>query len=57
VEVTVAGEAKSEAQRRARVVKGWAFRQLTAEQKDSIRAYLDGGPCPAEYARLDALTK
>lgn len=44
-----AGDAITEEQRRARVVKGWAFRDLPDAEKEAIRAYLDGGPVPAGY--------
>lgn len=46
-----AGDAKTEEQRRARVVKGWAFQKLTDEEIAAIRAYLDGGPVPPGYER------
>lgn len=45
-----AGDARTEEQRRARVVRGWAFRLLSAEQEAAIHAYLDGGPVPSGYA-------
>lgn len=44
-----AGDARTEGQRRARVVKGWAFRNLSDERKQEIVAYLDGGPVPSDY--------
>lgn len=47
-----AGDARTEKQRRARVVHGWAFRDWTPEQETAIRAYLEGGPVPAGYERL-----
>jgi len=52
-----AGDAKTEAQRRARVVHGWVFMNLTTEQKAEIEAYLEGGPVPAGYERVDAVVK
>ena len=51
------GEAKTEEQGRARVVHGWAFRNLTLEEKEAIRAYLDGGPVPKGYEELDRMVK
>jgi hypothetical protein len=47
------GDARSEEQRRARVVHGWAFRDLTDEEVAAIRAYLAGGPVPPGYEELD----
>lgn len=51
------GDAKTERQRRNRVVKGWAFRTLTTEQQAEIRAYLEGGPVPKGYEVLHELTR
>jgi hypothetical protein len=34
---------------RRRVVHGWAFRDLTPEQEQEIRDYLEGGPIPKGY--------
>lgn len=48
------GDAVTEQQRRARVVKGWAFRNPTGEVAAAVEAYLDGGPVPAGYEKLDA---
>jgi hypothetical protein len=48
-----AGDARTEEQRRARVVKGWAFRNLPEHEAEAIRSYLDGGPVPAGYEELD----
>lgn len=53
----MAGEARTEEQRRARVVKGWAFQDLTEAEATEIRAYLDGGPVPAGYEELDRIVK
>lgn len=52
-----AGDARTEEQRRARVVKGWAFRGLPAEEVAAIRAYLDGGPVPVGYEKLDEVVR
>jgi hypothetical protein len=52
-----AGDAKTEEQRRARVVKGWAFRDLSPDQVEAIREYLAGGPVPAGYEKLDEVTR
>lgn len=49
VEKRRAGDARTEEQRRARVVKGWAFMDLPEEKKAAIRAYLEGGPVPEGY--------
>lgn len=38
---------------RRRVVHGWAFRDLTPQEVQEIRAYLDGGPVPEEYKQID----
>lgn len=46
-----AGDARTEEQRRARVVKGWAFMNLTDEESAAIVDYLDGGPVPSGYER------
>lgn len=51
------GEAKIETQRRARVVKGWAFRNLTREEVEAIKAYLEGGPVPKGYEELDRIIR
>jgi len=51
------GDAPDERTRRARVVKGWAFRDLTEEENAAIRAYLDGGPVPAGYEHLDEVVR
>lgn len=51
----MSGEATTEGQRRARVVKGWAFRAMTPEQVAAILSYLDGGPVPAGYEALDRM--
>lgn len=48
-----AGDAHTEEQRRARVVHGWAFRNLTPEQIVAIQSYLDGGPVPSGYEEAD----
>lgn len=45
---------RTEEERRALVVKGWAFRALSPEREAEIRAYLDGGPVPEGYETLDA---
>ena len=42
---------------RDRSVKGWAFRDLPAEEKDAIRAFLAGGDCPEKYRRSYALAR
>ncbi len=51
------GEAKTETQRRTRVVKGWAFRDLSEVECAAIKAYLSGGPVPVGYEKLDEVTK
>jgi len=53
----MAGEAKTEEQRRARVVHGWAFANHSPELCEAILVYLDGGPCPPEYAAVDKVVK
>lgn len=52
-----AGDAPDERTRRARVVKGWAFRDLTSEEEAAIRVYLDGGPVPPGYEELDRVVR
>lgn len=52
-----AGDALTEEQRRARVVKGWAFMDLTPEETQEILDYLDGGPVPAGYEALHESTR
>ena len=52
-----AGDARSEADRRARVVRGWAFRGLTGHCEAEIRRYLAGGPTPVGYERLHGSTR
>jgi hypothetical protein len=52
-----AGDAKTEEQRRRRVVRGWAFRDLPPEEIAAIRAYLDGGPVPPGYEQLDKVVR
>lgn len=52
-----AGEAKTEAQRRARVVHGWVFRYLPEHEQEAIRQYLEGGPVPAGYEELDEVVR
>lgn len=52
-----AGDAPDEATRRARVVKGWAFKELTEETCEAIRAYLAGGPVPPGYEGMDRRTR
>ncbi len=52
-----AGDARTEEQRRARVVKGWAFMTLTPEEERAIRAYLEGGPVPPGYETLHEITR
>jgi hypothetical protein len=44
-----AGDARTEEQRRARVMHGWAFRQLPDDEEAAIRSYLEGGPVPVGY--------
>lgn len=43
--------------RRRRVIKGWAFMDLSEKENDEMRKYLDGGPVPAGYEKLDASEK
>lgn len=52
-----AGDARTEEQRRARVVHGWAFRKLSDDEKAAIRAYLEGGPVPAGYEEADKVIR
>lgn len=52
-----AGDAKTEEQRRARVVKGWVFLDLTDDEVKVIRKYLKGGPVPPGYEELDRTTR
>ena len=53
-----AGDAKTEMQRRRRVVKGWAFQNLHPDAVAAIRAYLAGeGPVPAGYEQLDRIVR
>jgi hypothetical protein len=47
-----AGDASTEEQRRRRVVKGWAFRDLSPEEIAEIKDYINGGPTPQKYAKL-----
>lgn len=47
------GAARDERTRRARVVKGWAFKDLSEDENAAIVAYLDGGPVPSGYEHLD----
>jgi hypothetical protein len=42
---------------RNRTVKGWAFRGLPPLEVQAIRAFLDGGPCPAGYQAMFALAR
>lgn len=42
-----------EKERRARVVKGWVFRDISDEEVKAIRKYLKGGPVPPGYEELD----
>lgn len=49
-----AGDARTEEQRRARVVKGWVYNTSTDAEIAEIRAYLKGGPVPKGYEVLDA---
>lgn len=51
------GAAKTEAQRRARVVHGWVFRDLPEHEQEAIRQYLEGGPVPAGYEELDEVVR
>lgn len=48
-----AGDAKTERVRRARVVKGWAFRDLPESEVNGIKSYLEGGPVPTGYEKAD----
>jgi hypothetical protein len=52
-----AGDAPNEETRRARVVKGWAFMDLSEEEVEAIKAYLDGGPVPRGYEELDKVVR
>ena len=48
-----AGDARTEEQRRARVMHGWSFRMLPKEEEAAIIAYLEGGPVPEGYEVAD----
>lgn len=54
-----AGQARTETQRRARVMHGWAFRTWTPEEKKHIARYLalQTDVPPAGYERLHANLK
>ncbi|MFD0208908.1 hypothetical protein ACFVH9_07205 [Streptomyces hirsutus] len=63
-EKTVAKAAKApkgEEARRARVVRGWAFREWTREERQAIRHYLDTGEMiegfPGSYRELHETVK
>ena len=48
---------EAEKARRRRVVHGWAFRCISDDEVRAIRAYLNGGPAPDDYIRLDEVMK
>lgn len=49
--------AATEQQARTRTVHGWAFRQLPDDEKQAIKAFLDGGACPASYHTMYTLAR
>ena len=42
---------------RARAVKGWSFRGLSAEENKKILEFLNGGECPNNYQTLYDLAR